>query len=114
MPWAPKRPCTHPGCQELTDDGTCERHKLQGERERGNANERGYTYRWHKERTAYLSRNPLCAECERGGQVKAATVVDHIRPHRGDVALFWDRRNWQALCTNCHNIKTAEQDGRWG
>jgi 5-methylcytosine-specific restriction endonuclease McrA len=27
-----------------------------------------------------------------------ATIVDHIKPHRGDQNLFWDQTNWQALC----------------
>lgn len=42
-----------------------------------------------------------------------ARVVDHITPHRGDVALFWDESNWQALCDfttpfNCHGQKTGK------
>nr|WP_246414712.1 HNH endonuclease signature motif containing protein [Yoonia ponticola] len=32
-----------------------------------------------------------------------ATTVDHIKPHRGDKVLFWDKNNWQSLCTSCHN-----------
>ncbi|WP_348271565.1 HNH endonuclease [Bosea sp. Leaf344] len=32
-----------------------------------------------------------------------ATTVDHIIPHRGDRALFWNCANWQPLCTHCHN-----------
>lgn len=36
-----------------------------------------------------------------------ATVVDHKRPHRGDLQLFWDRNNWQGLCEDCHRDKTA-------
>ncbi|WP_244295246.1 HNH endonuclease [Paracoccus versutus] len=32
-----------------------------------------------------------------------ATLVDHIKPHRGDKALFWNWNNWQALCTGCHS-----------
>jgi 5-methylcytosine-specific restriction endonuclease McrA len=34
--------------------------------------------------------------------VKAANVVDHIKPHRGDRHLFWDENNLQALCWNHH------------
>ncbi|WP_314945899.1 hypothetical protein [Bradyrhizobium cosmicum] len=34
---------------------------------------------------------------------KPAVVVDHVKPHRGDRALFWDKRNWQPLCTHHHN-----------
>lgn len=69
--------------------------------------QRGYGYRWQKERADYLRLYPLCRECERSGFVKAATVVDHIEPHRGDQALFWDRTNWQPLCGPCHTAKTA-------
>jgi 5-methylcytosine-specific restriction protein A len=45
--------------------------------------------------------------------VVAATVVDHVVPHRGDAALFWDEVNWAALCKRCHDAKTA-REGRWG
>jgi 5-methylcytosine-specific restriction protein A len=41
-------------------------------------------------------------------------VVDHIIPHRGDQALFWDEENWQPLCLVCHNAKTAREDGGFG
>lgn len=36
----------------------------------------------------------------------AATVVDHIIPHRGNEELFWDEDNWQGLCKRCHDRKT--------
>jgi 5-methylcytosine-specific restriction protein A len=58
--------------------------------------------------------HPLCVECERVGKLIAATIVDHIISHKGDPILFWDESNWQALCRQCHNRKTAETDGRWG
>ena len=35
------------------------------------------------------------------------TLVDHIVPHRGDQALFWDEQNWQPLCKSCHDKKTG-------
>ncbi len=38
------------------------------------------------------------------------TVVDHIKPHRGDRKLFWDRGNWQPLCEHHHNVKTMTED----
>ena len=62
----------------------------------------------------YLRRHPLCIRCDAADQVVAATVVDHIKPHRGDKALFWDQDNWQPLCKPCHDAKTAAEDGRWG
>jgi 5-methylcytosine-specific restriction protein A len=52
-------------------------------------------------------KNPWCVECSLNGKSVLATVVDHIRPHRGDRRLFWDRANWQGLCKRCHDAKTA-------
>ena len=42
-----------------------------------------------------------------------ATVADHIIPHKGNLELFWDEGNLQALCKSCHDRKTAKE-GRWG
>lgn len=101
MPWAPKthRPCNR---EKLT------RH----EAPRAKTSARGYGWRWQKARDpkkgGYLLRHPLCAECERNGRVTVANVVDHIIPHRLNYKLQWDRANWQALCTSCHNAKTAK------
>lgn len=36
--------------------------------------------------------------------------MDHIKPHRGDQKLFWDRGNWQPLCVHHHNVKTMTED----
>lgn len=51
--------------------------------------------------------------CEAQGRITAATVVDHIKPHKGDQGLFWDRANWQALCKPHHDStkQRAEQRG---
>lgn len=62
-----------------------------------------YGKRWHATAKRHLARNPLCVTCLAAGRLAAATVVDHIRPHRGDRALFWDPRNRQSLCKHCHN-----------
>jgi hypothetical protein len=32
-----------------------------------------------------------------------ATLTDHIEPHRGDKAKFWDEANWQASCDWHHD-----------
>lgn len=73
-----------------------------------------YGREWRKARANYLSEHPLCVHCKDAGRVKAAVVVDHIQPHRGDYGLFWDRGNWQALCVMHHNVKTATEDGGFG
>lgn len=43
-------------------------------------------------------------------QVTPSTEVDHIVAHKGDMGLFWDQANWQALCKPCHSRKTATED----
>lgn len=111
--------CRHAGCGKLIDaTGYCEAHaklhQQQSDAQRGTANERGYNRRWQKARVTYLSRHPLCKVCDEGGLVVAATVVDHIIPHKGDQDLFWDTSNWQSLCKPCHDRKTAREDGGFG
>ncbi|MCG8990866.1 HNH endonuclease [Laribacter hongkongensis] len=50
--------------------------------------------------------------CLAEGRTVAATVVDHITPHRGDQRLFWDSSNWQPLCASCHSgAKQREERG---
>jgi len=121
MPMSPRRPCTWPGCQALTDNGRCEKHRAAARREqdqqRGNAYQRGYGPRWQKARTGFLRAHPLCqcSECQEGKlRTTIATVVDHIVPHKGDMTLFWDRNNWQAMSKACHDKKTAREDGGFG
>ena len=65
--------------------------------------QRGYGGKWQRARAEFLRANPLCAYCQRDGRVTAATVVDHVIPHRGDDKLFWSRSNWQPLCFSHHN-----------
>ncbi|MBX9745885.1 MAG: HNH endonuclease [Hyphomonadaceae bacterium] len=77
------------------------------DRRRPNANQRGYTYSWSAARALFLAEFPLCRHCLDIGVVRAATVVDHIDPHRGDKRKFWRRANWQSLCETCHNRKTG-------
>ena len=114
MPDRPLRPCKKPGCRNLTRSGWCDEHKPVYRDDRGSANSRGYTARWRRERARYLAEHPWCAECQRQGRLEPATEVDHIVPHKGDQALFWDRGNWQGLCKRCHSRKTAGEDGGFG
>ena len=65
---------------------------------RPSARQRGYTAAWEAARLEFLAYHPACACCR-----APATVVDHVKPHRGDMRLFWDRENWQPLCAPCHN-----------
>jgi 5-methylcytosine-specific restriction protein A len=118
-PFAPRHPCGFPGYPVLVESGRrrCEKHRIQEskelDRKRGSASHRGYGARWCAARKQFLAVHPLCAECRRQGHVKAATVVDHTIPHKGNANLFWDESNWQGLCKQCHDRKTGEADGRW-
>ncbi len=82
------------------------------------ARARGYSRRWERERAAFLRAFPLCgmrpggrrpvmSECFDDGRTTAASVVDHVEPHRGDQVKFWDaEHNWQSQCAVCHGRKT--------
>ena len=118
MPCAAPHPCTYPGCSTLTHERRCPEHLRQERRELArscpNATARGYGHEWRKASRRFLRENPLCVLCRQAGKMRASEVTDHIVPHKGDMAVFWDRTNWQALCRRCHSRKTAKEDGRWG
>mgnify|MGYP001201243132 FL=1 len=81
---------------------------------RASSTQRGYGYKWQKASAGFLKSHPLCADHLKRGQVVEATVVDHIKPHRGDQQVFWDKSNWQSLCKQCHdsNKQRLEKSGR--
>ena len=83
-------------------------------RQRDAASKRLYGWQWQKAAKAFLQANPMCECPECKGVKRVATVVDHRIPHRGDVALFWDECNWQAMAKPCHDRKTASEDGGFG
>ncbi|CAX55836.1 Phage-related protein [Erwinia pyrifoliae Ep1/96] len=65
--------------------------------------------------------------CLRQNRAEAATVVDHIKPHKlkealnvGDKAtvakaqkIFWDKGNWQSLC-KIHHDSTKQREEKRG
>lgn len=88
------------------------RRSLAGARpdRRGSAASRGYGHKWRQARLGHLRSHPLCAKCLKQNLTTAATVVDHVIPHKGDMELFWDRTNWQSLCEPHHSgTKQAEE-----
>ncbi|KPJ83917.1 MAG: hypothetical protein AMS19_02430 [Gemmatimonas sp. SG8_23] len=118
MPTRPPKSCRALRCRGLVygpglycnahQDQELEDRKLADAR-RGTAAARGYGSRWRRLRAQFLIENPVCLDPMgvHPLETRAASVVDHIEPHRGDHRLFWDRDNWQALCSRCHAIKTA-------
>lgn len=94
MPWKPQQHRPH---------GVERRREPEN---RKTSRERGYDWQWQQAADAWKKENPLCAECLRHERLTPVYAVDHIKPHRGDKELFWDRSQWQSLCRSCHSIKT--------
>lgn len=66
---------------------------------------------WKARRTQQLNTHPLCTMCANDGRVVAASVVDHVVPHRGDYNLFLYGK-LQSLCPSCHSgMKQAYERG---
>jgi 5-methylcytosine-specific restriction protein A len=95
-----------------------DRRETERHAERFSAHARGYNREWRKVSRAFLQAHPLCTGfdslCEERGKRTPSTEVDHVVPHRGNMRLFWDQDNWQALCHTCHSRKTALEDGGFG
>lgn len=112
MGQSPLKPCSRVGCSNLSRGRYCADHtqeKHRYDRYRGTAAQRGYDGQWRKARLGFLRKHPLCVYCLKVDKIEAATVVDHIEPHKGDKELFWRRSNWQSLCKVCHDAKTAKR-----
>ena len=106
--------CNHYGCHQLTSERFCEKHKHNYDNSRDSASKRGYGRRWRISSKAFLVNHPFCVRCLAKGTYTPATIVDHIKPHKGNQTLFWDKNNWQPLCKLCHDKKTATEDGGFG
>ena len=61
---------------------------------------------WRQNRATQLARHPWCVRCWAMGKQVRASVADHVAPHRGDAALFWQGR-LQSLCMACHSSDKA-------
>jgi 5-methylcytosine-specific restriction protein A len=57
---------------------------------------------WLRRRRLQLNAHPLCKMCGARGVVTPATVVDHVKPHKGDWNLF-ALGELQSLCKPCHD-----------
>jgi 5-methylcytosine-specific restriction enzyme A len=71
-----------------------------------------WTARWKRLAKQQLDAEPLCRFCAQAGRMTAATVCDHVVPHKGNVELFWGGER-QSLCKPCHDgVKQAMERGR--
>lgn len=108
----PLRVCAERGCHELVSIGRCPVHaKVVRAHEQRFCSGPGANYgrRWKKLRRMFLDRHSLCIDCQAEGRTRLADEVDHVIPHRGDVALFWDQSNWAPRCKSHHSAKTARE-----
>jgi len=67
--------------------------------------------RWKRIRLAQLRKEPLCAYCLLEGRTTAATIADHIIPHKGNEELFW-KGKLQSLCIEHHNGSKQREEAR--
>ncbi len=121
-----KKLCLRPVCGRIADKDTgyCSLHynmyldKLEKQKESQKGPEayqrklenRPYiklynSVQWKRMSKQKLNDNPICQDCEK----RLSTEVDHITPHHGDLKLFFDYLNLQALCKSCHSKKTVKE-----
>jgi 5-methylcytosine-specific restriction protein A len=111
--------CDEPGCGAIVARARCPAHARAVERARGSRQARGYGNRWARRAALFRVRYPLCgmrpgdqapvmSKCFDEHRVTLGEQVDHVVPHRGNDALFWDELgNWQTLCRACHTRKSG-------
>ena len=115
MPYKPPKPCAHPGCPNLTNARFCPAHTRQDAREyeryrRDPATRKRYGRAWSRIRNRYISKHPLCEQCEAEGRLTPAQEVHHITPlSEGGTHA---EANLRALCTPCHSGITLGESNR--
>jgi len=118
MSWR-TRTCGAPSCRAIAEQGKqhcAEHHDYAEDHEKQQKEKRWWskwyaTSQWSNLRKLVLGRDPICCWNEHGEAcIKPSTIVDHIRPHRGDRSLWADLNNLQGLCAHHHGVKTARED----
>ena len=75
------------------------------------------TPQWRRLREVALARDMFrCQRCKcflkRGRSHPQSAVVHHIKAHKGDVDLFFDINNLQAVCWTCHSGVIQSEEAR--
>lgn len=116
MPRRPKRPCSHPGCPNLTDGRFCEEHQKEENKryeryDRDPAIKRRYGRAWKRIRDSYAASHPMCEECLKNGIYVPTEEIHHKLPlSQGGTH---NRENLIALCKSCHARIHAKSGDRW-
>lgn len=112
MPRLPKKPCSYPGCPNLTEGRYCKEHEKAANRSyekygRDKTVRRKYGRAWKRIRDKYVSQHPFCEKCFEKGIVVTAQEVHHIKPlSEGGTH---DKENLISLCKSCHAKIHAER-----
>lgn len=105
------KPCGHPGCRALVDDGTnrCALHKPEAWKRRDDAPFRIRGRTLQRLRAELFAENPLCVRCEAKGIVRLATIRDHTIPL--SIAGVDEPNNIgkAGLCQECSDAKTEQE-----
>lgn len=80
--------------------------KVEHEKTRGTATERGYNHNWKRIRDLKLKDDPICERCFKAGRVVVAVLVHH----KDRNPMNNEPRNHESLCASCHH---DEHKGEW-
>lgn len=127
MPVKPKRPCSYPSCNQITDDKYCDKHLEHARQEEAKRHRHYDKYKrdkqardfyhslaWEKAREQVLIRDHyLCQHCLKEKRITPADMVHHIMPVRTHWHLRLVLSNLVSLCNACHrkvHSRMVEQD----
>jgi 5-methylcytosine-specific restriction protein A len=112
MPHAAPKPCSHAACGVLVRDGSsrCPKHKAAAWAKAPGQVKRRTGRALQRDRGALFAREPLCRACDAKGEVRLATIRDHVKP-LAEGGLD-DDSNVQPLCQACSDEKTAAESAR--
>lgn len=117
--------CHWAGCEALTQGYYCSKHKAIADKRREEHQKECFkkmfkdtkrttskpyhslyeSSKWKVARKNFLELHPYCVVC--GAK---AVIADHITPHKGNLELFYDTNNLQAMCWACHSSKTLKEN----
>lgn len=111
MPARPARPCTHPGCNALSRDGTgrCPDHPREQWGKKADAPRRITGQKLQALRAELFREHPLCVMCKAAGRITVATERDHIVPLSKSKVDEPNNDGVQALCHECHEAKSKAE-----
>jgi 5-methylcytosine-specific restriction protein A len=69
------------------------------------------TTMWRKRAKHQLRSQPLCEVCLKDGRIHAATIADHVEPHKGDQQKFFFGE-LQSLCKLHHESAKKREEWR--